>query len=846
MSNHVKDLHKERTTPTGRPLQLVTWSEKIARDKEWFKQNADYYCGLANFNLGATSGNSRNKRVLYDVYNNKFPLEWFAHITDPLNARNPNHKKYPAKVRPTGMLRTNIDLLLGEYPKRPFVYQVQNMGEDAYNSYLENMKEAVFQNVQEHFLAIAQQSMSAAGYQFEEIPQEQEIELPESVQERFTASYKDALAIRAQKWINRAIREYHIRQKMLKMFKDWLIVGEARSYKNIENGNFVYDRVSPEELKYDKSPNIDFIEDGEWAVRRLLLTVSDCVDRFYPYLSKKEQQQLENTTHWASPLSMYNYLSANYAKDDLNAGLVPVFHITWKGRKPIKHITYTDPLTGLPQEMTVDEDTPIDDTMTVVKEEWVNEVYEVWRIGDDIYPLCQALPVQRNEMNNFSRCKLPYNGRNYSDTHSENISVMEMGLPLAIMYIITNYTLEKTLAKNKGKVALIDQNAIPQRDGWDDEKFFYYSDALGYMIVDRNQQGVDKSWNQYHVLDMSLWDQIKNLIELRNSFIDDWDKLLGINPQRKAQIGSSDGLGTTQTALFQSSVITDMIFSLFEEFTERELQGILDYSRFINVDGIRAIYNQDDFDRELLNIDPNSYCYAELGLFMTYSANEMQTLQQYRNQVQAMIQNGVKMSTILEIQRSNNVAELMTKLKRLEELEMQEAMAAQESQHEQAMALEEIKERHERLKSLLKIEELHEEWDRKDQNEMIKGEYQLFGFGGDGDNNDNGIPDAVEIGNRIRHQQQILSNERIKGQELAQKGKEHSDKMALENKKLRLEKEKIELERRGQQIEKEMQENEMKQQEKLNKQQLQLGEQKIRTAKIQARKAAQKPKPSSK
>lgn len=790
MSTNQLPKENKRTAPSGKPLQRLSWSQKTEKNYDWFKQNIDYRIHLSNFNFGTAPANRKDLRSLYSVYNNQFPLDWFSHITDPLSATNPAHKKYPAKVRPTSMLRTNLDLLLAEYPRRPYVYQVINMGEDAHNSYLDGLSKAIQQNVQEHFLAAAQQNMKAAGHDVPEIPQDEGIPMPEEVKDRFTSSYKDNLARRGQKWIKRAIREYNVRQQQLRMFKDWLITGRAYSYKNIEHGNFVYEHVSPLEFDFDKSPGVEFIEDGEWAIRRQLLTVSDVVDKFYDELTNADHENLERRTHWVTPFSMYNYLQEEYSKYDQYSGKVPVYHVVWKGKKLIKYCTYTDPFSGQTEEMVLDEDTPVEG-LKVNKTEWVNEVYEGWRIGDDIYARMRGLPIQRNEINNFSKCKLPYNGKHYSDTHAENISVLEMGLPYAIMYMITNFTLEKTIAKNKGKITLFDQNAIPKNDGWDEEKFFYYADALGYMMLNRNQVGVDKSWNQYTTLDMSLFDQIKNLIELRDSFKNDWDAILGITPQRKAQIDTSAGKGTTEAALFQSSIMTDMIFSYFEEFTEKELQGLLDYSKFINVDGIRAIYNEDDFDRDLLEIDPNSYCSAELGLFVKASSEEQQILMQYKQQTQAMIQNGVKQSTILEIQQANNVAELLGKLKRIEEIEMQQAQSSAENEHQKNMELEEIKKKFLKLGSMLRQDEINVEYDRKEALEMVKGEYQLYSFGGDGDNNNNGIPDAAEISKRVIAQQKILSDERKTQQEIAHRDRIHKDNMQMEEKQIQLKKDEM-------------------------------------------------------
>lgn len=783
------EAQKRTEAPTGRPLQRISWEEKIKDNYDFFKRTANYYIHLSNFNFGTSPSARKDVRLFYQIYNNQFPLSWFNHITDPLSAKNPLHSRYPAKIRPTGMLRTNIDLLLGEYPKRPFVNQVVNMGEDAYNTYLDGLMKAVETNLGEHFLAVAQQAMQEAGHDVQQIPQEDAIETPESVKERYTGSYKDNLAIRGQRWLKRAMREYGVKPKMLQMFKDWLIAGKTYSYKNIENANFVYERVPSIEIDYDKSPNVIDIEDGEWAIRRQLWTISDVVDKFYTELTESNHTELEKRSHWVSPFSMYNYLQEEYSKYDTYSGKIPVYHVTWKGKKKIKYIEYADPFTGKMQEMVVDEAMPSDVDIKVTRVEWVNEVLETWRIGDDIYAGMKASEVQRNEMNNFSKCKLPYNGRNFSDTHAENISPLEMGIPYAIMYMITNFTLEKTIAKNKGKITLFDINAIPKREGWDDEKFFYYADALGYMLLDRNQIGVDKSWNQYSVLDMSLFDQIEKLILLRDSFKKDWDDLLGINAPRKGQTATNgDGLGVQQNLLFQSSVITDMIFMLFEQFTEKEMQGFIDFSKFVNVDGVRSIYNTDDFDRELLEIDPNSYCMAELGVFAVNSSEEQQNLNAAKQSTQAMLQNGVKLSTVLEVQRSLNYAELMEKVKQVEAIEMEQAQAAAANEQDHEKAMNTIKEKFARLASMLKIDEINAEYDRKDENVMLGKEYdmEMASMGG-GDANNNGIPDAVEISKRVIAASKIASEERRADKEIASRMQIHKDTMAneAENRKLK-------------------------------------------------------------
>lgn len=771
----------------GAPLQRKSWSEKIAKNKQWFKDNVNYRISQSSFGVTFTNNKRKDLGMFYNVYNAQFPLDWFGHITNPLNTPDSKLSKFPAKIRPTSMLRENIDLLLGEYPLRPFAYQVDNMGEDAFNSYQDSLMKQVESNLHEHFMAVAQGAMQDAGHEFQQIPQEEQVEMPEALKERFTASYKDNQAIRGQRWMKRAIREYNVKAKLLKCFKDWLITGYAFTYKNMENGNFIYERVSPRELDYIKSPNCDFLEDAEVVIRKQLWTVSEVVDRFYDEISNKDHENLE-ARNWTSPATMFAFMTQNMSDSLISSNLVPIYHVVWTGKKQIKYVNYTDPLTGETQEdVIVDEDMPLIDGMTLAKTVWVNEKYEGWRVGDSLYCKLRAIPVQRNEMNNFSKCKGPYNGRLYSDTHSDNISVLELGLPFAIMYMICDYTIEKTIAKNKGKIMMIDQNAIPTGEGWNEDKFFYYAEAMGYMLTNRAQQGVDKTMNQYHVMDMSTFEHIKELINLRDSFRKGWDDTLGINPQRKAQIAPGEGLGTMNGAIAQSSVITNMIYTLFEEFVEKDLQGILDFSRFINVDGIRAIYNSDDFDTMLLDIDPNTYCNAELGLFISSSSGEKQALESYKAHIQAMLQNQVKPSTVLEISSTNNLAELKTKLKRIEQIEMEQAQQRAANEQEAAAAQEQVKEQYLKLEKALDGDLIDREWDRRDQNSMLVGEYaaiSTLGTAADGDINDNGIPDAAEISKRVIAAQNIATQERLKNAEISSKERMQDKELKMRQEEL--------------------------------------------------------------
>lgn len=737
------------TGATGMPLQQIPYSQKTPA---WYQQNVNHLITISPLALGANSvGNTEQDiDLLYNAYNSQFPMSWFKHITDPLNAKDKKNKSFPAKIRPVSILRKNIDLLLGEYPRRPMIYNIENMGDEGYNQYCDQMEKLAQGNLTQHFIQAALEQAQASGQQL--TPQQmqqlqQDPPMPEQVKEEFMSSYKDAIAIKAQKWLNRTIRDREMKRYFLKMFKDYLIAGQVYSYKAIENEELVYRRYSPKYIDYDKSTETDFIEDGSWVRAVDYLTIPEIVDRYYMDLKAEDLESLETKSMLVTPDAFFSYLQGLTLANKY--GKAPVYHVQWKGRKMQRFLSYLDPETMQPVEEMVDEDYKPDKTKgETVEDVWTNEVYEGTRITNNIFVRCRPLSVQRNEATNHSRCKLSYNGRKYSDTHSKNISVLELGLPFQIMVIITTYILEKTIAKSKGKIVLIDQNAIPDQEGWDEEKFFYYCEALGYGLLNRDQAGVDKSWNQYQVLDLSLFEQIKQLIGLIDSFKQQWDDVIGITRQRQGETMASDGQGVNERAVFQSTVITDMIFIGFEEFIQRELQGVLDFAKFLTAKGEKSMLGNSDYGAALFEILPEDFTMANLGIFLEASSEIIRKKQKIEDMALAMVQNNAKPSTVLEVINAVNIAELRQKLLYIESMEQEQIKYQQQSQQDAEMQQEAMKEKFEHFLKLLERDNMEAEYDRKEDLEYIRGTFATFDARGPvagGDANANNVPDATEV-----------------------------------------------------------------------------------------------------
>lgn len=781
--------------PTSKPLQKISWSEKTKTDYDWFKRNIDWGIKSSYFNT-ASGATDRTAMLLglYNIYNSKFPSSWFTHVTNPFSSRKAEHQVWGAKVRPANIIRPNIELLRGEYEKRYFNSTVVVKGDQGYNSYLEARKNAIFSNLSQHFIngvndAAGQQQPDPTQQDPSQpqppqagmdtgVPSQPQTPMPDQVQSAFANDFRDMLAVQAQTDLDLIFEDQQVKEKFSDIMKDWLIAGECRSYKDVRRDKVIYEKVSPLELDYDKSPHVKYIQDGSWACRRIFMTVPDIVDRFYDSLSPGDIDDIEKGSALSSPASFYNYLENNQL---YQYNKMPVFHFVWKSMQEIGFLQGADPTTGESYQDIVSKDYPVNKEIgETVDWEWVTQVLEGYRIGDQIYTEMGPVAFQPNMISDFSKHKLTYNGRNFSDTHADNISVAKLGLPFQIMYCILFFTMERTIAKSRGKVVLIDKNVIPKDNGWDEEKFFYYSEAQGWGLINRNQQGVDKSMQTYQVMDLSTFEHIKELINLLNFCSDEYDAQLGITRQRKAETTPSDTVGANQSAIFQSSVITEMIFMDFDRFKRTEIEGLLDCSQLANINGKKAIYTTDDLRSQLLDINPDNYCYSELGLMVVDSARENEALERIRQSSQAFAQNGSTPSTIVEIETATNVSKLKGILKDIEQ--KQQALAAQQSQdeHEQEVEKIQLQQQFKEYENLLDIDKMNQEYTRKEELVILQGDINLAIANGSPTIDDgNGEPVITEIMARQNERDQMFNDKDMHNTSEQNKDKQEKAKIIL-------------------------------------------------------------------
>ena len=588
------------------PRQRIPLSQK---SKKWREECVEAYIDLSKFGV---SERRSYLKSLYDYYNGVIDEQDYRYVLKPYGKTRNN---FPSKLRNYPIIKPIIDLLLGEKAKRPLNYTVTVQNSDSISVKQEEKNKKMLEIASALFL----RNVSPEEMQGDQPPPQ-----PKQLMDEFDRSYVDRRAIKGQAALNYLMQSEEMKDKLHKGFFHYLVTGEVYSHKGVVRNEPFYDVLNPLDIDYDKDPDLEFVEDGDWAMVRKYAHASTVIDIFGEYLTDQQILELENPQQASADSYLLYRAEASGSDENIYRNrLIECITVYWKGRKRIGFLSYPDPKTGVMEEEVVEEGFRLPREMkemgASVRYEWVNEVWEGTRIDGRFHININPLSNQRTSLDNPSRCKLPINGRKYSDINSDNISLVSLGIPFQLNYNIFKYRMELAIARSKDIIAQFDINMIPKK--WDMDKFMYFVEGTGIAWVDYNKEGIQLSPQHQSVLDMSI-KTIGQYLQLLESIQMEWEKISGVNRQRQGGIGPYEGKAASQQAIVQSSHITEDLFRKYSRFEQRELQGLLDYSKEAWVNGKKGMYVMPDNTLETIDIDSLQYMESEYGVFVSNAGRD--------------------------------------------------------------------------------------------------------------------------------------------------------------------------------------------------------------------------------
>lgn len=792
------------------PAQKVPMSKKT---KEWKESCVDYIIGHS---ASSRNGNSRSReeemQTYYDLYNSIYNEKDLKYVTNPFKQDD----GFPATAQDYNIIKPKIDLLLGEETKRPFNFRVVRTSDIATSDLQDKAKQLLIDYVQASIMSKLGPEEQA---RYQEALQSGEIMTPEQIQKYLTKDYKDIAEIAAQHSLNYLKQKLNVTHEFFKGWKDALIAGEEIYYVGVINGEPYVERVNPLSFSYEQSADLEFIHEASWCCRKMNMSATEIYDRFYDKMSEKQLNELldmmdDGTRGGLNPQVRKTSLDYPHIKTRTingfssnpfqNADNINVWHCCWKSFKKIGFVTIFNPETGAEEEFEVDESYKVTGREVNVEWTWIIEVWEGYRVGEDLYIGIQPVEYQHISADNPNSQKLPYTGVVYNNTNSSPRSLVSMMKPLQYMYIVIWYRLELAMARDKGKVVTMDITQIPKSMNIDVAKWMHYLGALGVNFVNPYEEGWDipgreggkpSQFNQITALDLTMANTIDQYINLMDKIESMVSEITGVTKQREGAISSNELVGNVERSVVQSAHITEPLFWVHNQVKKEVLSMLLNTAKFAWKDSDKRCvhYVLDDATRAFLTLS-DDFFYEDMDIFLDDSTKNQQQLEALKQLMQPAMQNGASLLDIAEIITMDNINMIKNRLEDIEQkrMEQQQALEEQQAQREQQMIQMQNEVKEEEL--MIKEAEMDLEKYKIDADNATKITVaQLNAYRGleDQDQNDNGIPDTMEIAAQALAERKQASEEAGKQFEFNAKLREQQMKKEIEDKKIQLEREKL-------------------------------------------------------
>lgn len=779
------------------PRQKLPLSKK---GKKWQENCVNYIIGEGNVTSGGNSTSYYGElQTYYNLYNSIFDEKDFKSITNPFKVED----GFPATPHDFNIIRPKVDLLIGEETKRPLNFRVIRTSQEATSEMQEKEKQMILQYIE---AAITAKMSPEEAQQFQEQLQSGEIMPPEQIAKYMDKDYKDIVENTAYHSLTYLREKLDLDNEFIKGWKDGLISGREIYYVGVLNAEPYAERVNPICFSYDKSPDLDFIEDGSWCCRKMRMPITEVYDRYYDKLEEKDLDRLEEMIGSTpgrnlgdrSPVDMGIQLRIydNPIFEGSGKSLVNVWHCCWKSFKKIFYVTTTDDA-GQPQINIVDETyQPVGNEVSV-EPDWIIEVWEGYRAGSDLYFGIQPIEYQHVSIDNPNSQKLPYCGAIYSNTNSKPRSLVSILKPLQYMYIVLWYRLELAIARDKGKVVNMDITQIPKSMNISPAKWMHYLSSVGVNFINPYEEGWNipgreggkpAQFNQITALDLTMSNVIAEYIQLMDKIEELAGTISGITQQREGAVSTSEMVGNVERSVVQSSHITEPLFWVHNQCKRRVLNMLLNTAKgaWEETGKQKLQYIFDNGERAFLDITPKFY-YEDMDVFVSDTSKDLENIQKLQQLIQPAMQNGASLLEAAEILTNDNFNIIKQKLKDMQTRQEQIQQQQQEAEAQQQQQLQQMQNESKQQELMLQEAQMdlqRYQIDQDNQTKIAVAQINAYRGAEDMDQDNNGIPDVAELGKQAIEQQKI-------NQDAYNKRYEAKQKREIEDQKIQLEKDKM-------------------------------------------------------
>jgi len=511
-----------------------------------------------------------------------------------------------------------------------------------------------------------------------------------------------------------------------------------------------------------------------------------------------------------------------------DGNLMRVSTIYWKTQRMVGHLTKIEFDGEVTQEI-VDEsfkvtEKPVYDTSifknkskdTLLQGEhiewiWINETWGGVKVGPNVPAMWQTtmddnvnpiylginrekpgrLPFQFKGDNSLYGCKLPVEGRVFSDRNTRSTSLVDLMKAYQVGYNMVNNQIADILIDELGTVIMFDQNALPRHSMGEDWGKNNYAKAYVAM-KDFQMLPLDTSitntenatnFNHYQTLNMEQTSRLMGRISLANHFKQQCFDSIGINPQRLGGAVSAQTATGVVNAMQQSYAQTEIYFVQHSDhLMPRVHQMRTDLAQFYNSTNpsIRLSYISTEAQKVNFTINGTDLLLRDFNVFATTKTNHRAILEQLKQMALTNNTTGASIYELGNIVKADSISEVTDILKDSEA--RVEAQRAQDMQQQRQMQEQQLQAKAQ--EEQMKLQSEMQENDKDRQNNITIAEIRSAGFGAASDINQNQVSDYQDAMKDIRETTRFQEQTNLKRDEMAMKGTLESERLKIEREKI--------------------------------------------------------------
>jgi hypothetical protein len=662
-------------------------------------------------------------------------------------------------------------------------------------------------------------------------------------------------------------------------FRDMLITDREFWHFKMLDDDYDLELWNPVLTFYQKSPDVRYISDSNFAGKLDLMTPADVIDK-YGYLMNEDQLEslqkiypaksamyqvngyqndgsyydASRSHEWNTnmPGLAYRKFVSNWSDDPAKGGdiisailnesddlklwgegeLMRVATCYWKTQRKVGHLIRVMEDGEIIQEI-IDEnykvtEKPVYDT-SVFKNKtkdnllqgehidwiWINEVCggvkigpnlpANWRsdMGNNTNPIYLGVnrkkpgrvPFQFKGSKTLYGCKLPVEGRVFSDRNTKSVALVDLMKAHQVGYNLVNNQIADILVDELGTVIMFDQNALPRHSMGEDWGKGNYAKAYVAM-KDFQMLPLDTSitntenatnFNHYQVLNMEQSQRLMSRIQLANYFKQQAFDAIGVNPQRLgAPIGQQTATGVTQ-ALNQSYAQTEIYFTQHSDnLMPRVHQMRTDLAQYYHSTNpsVRLSYMTSEAENVNFIINGTDLMLRDFNIFSTTRTNHRSILEQLKQLAISNNTSGASIYDLGNIIKAESIAEVSDILKDAE-IKMQ-SQRQQEMQQQQQMQEQQIQAKMQEEQLKMQFEAQQQELER--QKDITVAEIRAAGYGAQQDINQNMQSDYIDAMKDIKETTKYR-------EQMDMKREQNSFQNNISNKKIEIEKQRLQTQR---------------------------------------------------